>query len=77
MNFADEYYRVTDKAFNEGMATTTEIADARMQVAKVKIEQLTTMYQFDVALSKILYYAGIPDSFSSYQQNANAIYLSF
>jgi outer membrane protein TolC len=77
LSFADEYYRVTDKAFGEGMATTTDIADARLQVAKVKIEQLSTVYQFDVALSKLLYYAGIPDSFSAYQQNTNAVYINF
>ena len=77
MSFADEYYRVTEKAFNQGMSTTTEVSDARLQVAKVKIEQITAVYQFDLALSKLLYYAGIPDSFSAYQQNTNAIYLSF
>ena len=42
----DELYRVKDKAFSEGLSTATDIADANLQVAKVKIEQLAVVYQF-------------------------------
>jgi outer membrane protein TolC len=73
MKFADEYYRVTEKAFNEGMATATELADAQLQVAKVRIEQYTTVYQFDVSLSRLFYYAGCPDSFASSYKSSKAI----
>jgi outer membrane protein TolC len=76
MKFADEYYRVTEKAFNEGMVTTTELSDAQLQVAKVKIEQYTTAYQFDVALSRLFYYAGYPNDFTSCYKSQKAVIIN-
>jgi len=76
MQFANEYYRVTEKGFAEGMSTTTELADARLALAKVKIEQFSTVYQFDVALSRLLYYAGKPDNFNIYQKSTDAVYVN-
>jgi len=70
-NFADEYYRVRTKAFNEGMATSTEVTDASLAVAKVRIEKLQAMYQYDVALARLLELAGIPEFFSEYLSQNN------
>ena len=64
--FADEYYRVRKKAFNEGMATSTEVTDASLAVAKVRIEKLQSMYQYDVALARLLELAGMPEYFPNY-----------
>ncbi|SMO69909.1 Outer membrane protein TolC [Saccharicrinis carchari] len=64
--FADEYYRVRKKAFNEGMATSTEVTDASLAAAKVRIEKLEAMYQYDVALARLLELAGIPEYFPNY-----------
>jgi len=72
--FANEYYRIRKKAFNEGMATTTEVADANLALAKVKIDKLQTLYNYDVALSKLLYYAGMLSEFGNYQNSSEAIY---
>jgi hypothetical protein len=59
------------------MATTTEVSDASLAVAKVKIERLEVMYSFDIALSKLLYYSGISDEFTSYVLNPETIYESY
>lgn len=64
--FADEYYRVRNKAFSEGMATAAEVSDANLALAKVKIERFQAMYNFDVALAKTLYYSGQINEFTSY-----------
>jgi outer membrane protein TolC len=64
--FADEYYRVRKKAFNEGMATSTEVTDASLAVAKVRIEKLQAMYQYDVALARLLELAGMPEYYPNY-----------
>jgi outer membrane protein TolC len=69
--FANEYFRVREKAFAEGMATTTEVSDASLALAKVKIEKLQAMYAYDVALSKLLYYTGITNQFNQYAQNTD------
>ena len=76
LEFATEYSRVREKAFKEGIATTTEVSDANLAVAKVKIERLQVLYAYDIALSKILYYTGLADEFSSYTMNENTIYES-
>lgn len=77
LEFATEYYRVRENAFKEGMATTTEVSDASLAVAKVKIERLEVMYNYDIALSKLLYYAGISNEFTNYMLNTETIYESY
>ena len=70
--FTDEYFSARNKAFAEGMATSTQVADANLAVAKTKIEKLQAMYNYDVALSKLLYYAGISDQYAAYMNRAEA-----
>jgi len=72
MDLAREYYRVRNKAFSEGMATSTQVADASLMLAKARIDRLQAMYGYDVSLSKLLYYAGITDQYISYMRRANA-----
>lgn len=74
LEFATEYYRVREKSFKEGMATTTDVSDASLAVAKVKIERLEVMYSFDIALSKLLYYSGLAEEFSNYSLSTKTIY---
>lgn len=72
MEFTLEYYRARQKAFAEGMATSTQVADASLAVAKAKIERLQAMYSYDVALSKLLYYSGVSDQFVAYMGRPGA-----
>jgi outer membrane protein TolC len=69
MDFTAEYSRAREKAFSEGMATATQVSDANLAVAKVKIDRLQAIYEWDVALSKLLYYSGISDKFVNYMSN--------
>ena len=68
MELANEYFRVRTKAFNEGMATSTQVADASLLLAKAKIDRLQAIYGYDVSLSKLLYYAGITDHYIDYMR---------
>ncbi len=72
MDLANEYFRVRNKAFSEGMATSTQVADASLLLAKARIDRLQAMFGYDVSLSKLLYYAGITDQFVNYMQRAKA-----
>ena len=72
LEFTKEYSRAREKAFSEGMATTTQVSDANLAVAKAKIERLQTIYAWDVALSKLLYHSGQSDKFVSYMSRADA-----
>ncbi len=72
LEFTNEYIRVKEKAFHEGMANSTEVVDARLALAKVKIERLQAMYNYDVSLAKLLELCGLSDKFIQYQTNPNA-----
>jgi len=72
MEFTMEYSRAREKAFSEGMATTTQVSDANLAVAKAKIEKLQAIYAWDVALSKLLYYAGLSDEYVKYMNSTEA-----
>jgi outer membrane protein TolC len=72
MEFTLEYLRAREKAFTEGLATTTQVSDANLAVAKAKTERLQAIYAWDVALSKLLYYAGLSDQFVNYLNSPEA-----
>jgi hypothetical protein len=54
------------------MATSTQIADAGLLVAKARIEQLSAMYEYQKSLVRLLMYAGKSASFATYASGANA-----
>ncbi len=64
--FAQDYYNACEKSFKEGLTTSSDVSDANLLVAKMKIEQLQATYNYDVNLSKLLYYVGTPEEFGKY-----------
>lgn len=70
--FAEEYLRVREKAFHEEMTNATEVVDANLGLAQVRIERLQAMYGYDLTLAKLLQYSGIPEEFSNYRQRNDA-----
>lgn len=73
MSFANEYYSVREKSFKEGMATSTELVDAKLAVTKVQIDRLKVLYDFDICLSKLLELSGLSNDFVTIQQDSKAI----
>lgn len=69
--YAQENLKVREKGFNEQMTNSSELIDARIQLSKVKIERLETMYKFDVSLAKLFEYTGNPDLFFQYINKNN------
>lgn len=67
--FADEYYRVRLNAFSEGLASSTDVTDASLAVAKVRVEQLQAKYNYDLTLARLLELAGIPEYFNTYMNS--------
>ena len=62
-----ELVRVRKKSFQEGMATSTEVVDAEVMLAKVKTAFLLAYYQYDVALINLLSVCGTPEQFHQYK----------
>lgn len=54
LEFADEYLRIRQKAFSEGFATSTNVVDAQLHMAKVQTEALKAKFDYDVALARLL-----------------------
>ncbi len=68
---AEEYLRVSERAFEEGMATSLSVVDAKLAFSAVKIERLKAVYDFDVALAKCLEVSGLSSRFGSYRTRAD------
>ncbi len=66
--FNEEYLRVRTKAFHEEMSNLTEVSDATLALAQVRIERLEAMYGYDISLARLLQYTGIPEQFQQYRQ---------
>lgn len=65
--FAQEYLRIKEEAFREGMAPSSDVVDARLNLAKVHTERLAAAYKFDLLLSQLLALSGQSDHLGSYQ----------
>lgn len=73
LELAEEYSRSTEKAFNEGFATSTAVSDANLKVAQSKIMRLKVYYEYDVTLSTLLEIVGTPELFLTYCSGENTI----
>ena len=70
--FAEEFLRAKRNAFLEGMATTTEVVDAALNLSRARLERVQAAYEFDVALARLLEASGVADSFSQYLHSQTA-----
>lgn len=70
--FTDELVRVREKAFEEELASGTEVTDARLLQAKTRIERLQAMYGFDTTLARLFQFAGISEQFTNWQLSDKA-----
>ena len=60
---SEELLRIRRKSFEEGMATSTEVVDAEVMLAKVRIAMWLAYYQFDVSLASLCSVCGVPELF--------------
>lgn len=72
LNFAEEYLRMKNAAFLEGMSSSSDLIDAELNLAGVRTERLQAAYNFDLLLAQLLETAGISDEFSAYARRTDA-----
>lgn len=58
-----ENLRVRTRAFEEGLATSLDVVDARLSLSRVELERLAAAYDFDVALADLLEASGQSERF--------------
>jgi outer membrane protein TolC len=68
---AEENLRVRTRAFEEGMATSLDVVDARMALSRVELEQAAAAYDFVVALAELLEASGQESRFGEYLARAD------
>lgn len=77
MSFAEEYLRAKNSAFTAGMCSSTDIVDAELNLAKVRIERMQAAFNFDVALAKLLESSGLSTEFIEYSRRLDSRAISF
>lgn len=70
--FAEEYLRAKRSAFREGMATTTDVVDAALNLSRARLERVQTAYEFDIALARLLEASGVSGAFVQYLHSKTA-----
>lgn len=75
IQFAEEYYRVQQRSFAEGMSSSHDLIDASLNLQKCKIERLNAAYNYNIALAQLLQYSGQSSDYIHYQQTAIKIVL--
>lgn len=73
LELVNEYCTSTEKAFAQGLATSTSVVDAHTKVAQVKLLRLKVFYDYDTTLAKLLQTAGIPEQYLIYYAGENTI----
>ncbi|WP_423130302.1 TolC family protein [Gaoshiqia sp. Z1-71] len=74
LKFAQTYAESKEKAFSEGLSSSSELVDAQLLVARFRIERLQVMYQYDLALASLLQICGTPEQFAGYPLRDDVIF---
>lgn len=77
MAFAEEYLRVKNAAFLEGMSSSSDLVDAELNLAKVRIERMQAAYRYDVLLARLLEAAGVSGEYGGYLHREDARPIQF
>lgn len=77
LEMSTEIVRARQKSFLEGMATSTEVIDAELLLAKVRVATLTAFFQFDTGLINLLAVCGMPDAFARFARSGETEHAIF
>ena len=75
--FAEEYLRMKNAAFLEGMSSSSDLIDAELNLAGVRTERLQAAYNYDLLLAQLLEAAGISEEFPAYARRTDARQILF
>uniref|UniRef100_UPI0039A48963 TolC family protein n=1 Tax=Ornithobacterium rhinotracheale TaxID=28251 RepID=UPI0039A48963 len=66
LSFAEELLRVREKAFHEGFAKSTDVVDANLYLASIKMQKLQALFAMDKALAEMLETCGLSHTLNQY-----------
>ncbi|WP_425666787.1 TolC family protein [Vibrio tubiashii] len=70
IELASENLNLRQKAFSQGLSTSTDVIDAQLYVASVQTQKAAASFNYLISLSKLLALSSEMDAFSQYQHNA-------
>jgi outer membrane protein TolC len=70
---AEENMRLQDLSFREGLATSLDVIEARLGLARARVGRAFAAYQFDLALARLLDVSGQTDRYSDYIPRADKV----
>lgn len=77
IELAAELVKIREKSFKEGMATSTDVVNANVELAKMRTAAATAYFRYDTALSALLALCNESKRFTNYiNRNDNIIYKS-
>ncbi|MCC8019425.1 MAG: TolC family protein [Rikenellaceae bacterium] len=77
LEFAEEYLRVMNVSFREGVGTSVDVIDAELNLAKNRIDKLQTAYEYDLTLARLFEAAGVSEYFPRYARGQEAVPVRF
>ena len=77
IRFAEEYLHDKNIAFLDGWATTTDLIDAELNLAKARTELIEAAYMYDVTLAKLLETSGISEEYENHLLAPNSKHITF
>jgi len=70
IELASENLNLRQKAFSQGLSTSTDVVDAQLYVASVQTQKAAASFNYLISLSKLLALSSEMDAFGQYQHNA-------
>ncbi|MDC5851537.1 TolC family protein [Vibrio europaeus] len=70
IELAGENLNLRQKAFSQGLSTSTDVVDAQLYVASVQTQKAAASFNYLISLSKLLALSSEMDAFRQYQHNA-------
>lgn len=74
---AEEYLRISEEGFKEGVTSSADVVDARLNLARIKTERLQTVYAYDLLLAGLLEACGESERMADYGKRADAVPVTF
>ena len=68
---------IQNAAFKEGMASSADVIDAQLNLAKIKTERIQAAYYYDLMLARLLEAAGASEQFADYGKRPTAVQIRF
>ena len=72
LDLAKENIRLREKAFSQGLSTSTDVVDAQLYLASIQTQRAAASFNYLVSLTKLLALSNQMSSFPQYQHNAIA-----